>query len=164
MKSIAKYPLFCFVLLCGTISFCADAQEIKVIRFDELEQLTKQSESKVIVVNFWATWCKPCLEEIPSFKTISEKYRLKDVTLILVSLDFARDVERVKAFATRKEISNHVVLLNEPDYNSWIDKIDPSWSGALPATVLLTKTEKEFYEKKFEGDELEKRVEALLNN
>ncbi|WP_304236377.1 TlpA disulfide reductase family protein [Jiulongibacter sediminis] len=164
MKSISKYPFLWFVLLCGTISFCADAQEIKVIRFAELEQLISESKSKVTVVNFWATWCKPCLEEIPSFKTISEKYRLKDVNLLLVSLDFAKDVERVKAFATRKDIGNHVVLLNEPDYNSWIDKIDPKWSGALPATVLLTETGKEFYEKKFEGDELEKRVKTLLNN
>lgn len=164
MKSRAKYPLLCFVLLCGTVSFCANAQKIKVIKFAELEELMKNSDSKVKVVNFWATWCKPCLEEMPSFKTISEKYRLKDVNVLLVSLDFTKDLERVNTFAKQRAISKNVVLLNEPDYNSWINKIDPDWSGALPATLILTKSQKEFYEKKFEDNELEKRVEALLNS
>lgn len=166
MRKIIKYALCSFVLSIGMLSNEINAQGVKLIHFDDLQEIIDSDDSNVKVINFWATWCKPCVLEVPFFETISKKYSQKDVSVYLISMDFASEKERVNKFVERKKLVSEVVILNEPDYDSWINKIDPSWSGSLPATLLVNAVtgKKEFYEKSFELAELQQKIERLLNN
>jgi thiol-disulfide isomerase/thioredoxin len=138
---------------------CSTAQDIKLIKFNELEQELIQSDTEIKVINFWATWCKPCIEEIPIF---DEKAKNDpSISLLLVSLDFASQKELVNQFVKRKEIDAKIVLLDETDYDAWISKIDSTWSGAIPATIIINnKTKKRiFFEGSLTATELEEKIE-----
>jgi thiol-disulfide isomerase/thioredoxin len=90
------------------------------------------------VVNFWATWCKPCLEELPAFEQLSARHAHDKVKVVLVSLDFASKLEtKVQPLVRQQRLASTVWLLNETDSNVFIDQVDPSWSGALPFTVVF---------------------------
>lgn len=140
-------------------------QEVKVIKYQDLEQLINEESEKIKIINFWATWCAPCVKELPQFEAIQKKYGNKDTEVILVSFDFVEQIEKTKAFAKRKELKSDLFLLDETDYNSFIDKVDPRWSGAIPATLMIDsrRDKKEFYEKEFKTDELEKTYLAFRN-
>ena len=92
---------------------------------------------KVKVINFWATWCAPCIKEMPFLERLNKEN--KDVKVLLVSLDFDldHDQSKITSFVARKKLNSEVVILDEPDPSKWIDKIDKSWSGTLPATLVL---------------------------
>jgi thiol-disulfide isomerase/thioredoxin len=112
------------------------AQEIPVIKVKELEDLIADKERKILIVNFWATWCAPCVKELPYFEAVHQKND-EQTKVVLVNLDFADKIEKVKSFVSRKKIQAPVLLLDEIDYNSWIDKVDTSWQGAIPATLII---------------------------
>jgi thiol-disulfide isomerase/thioredoxin len=99
-----------------------------------------------IVMNFWATWCKPCVQELPYFEELNKNYSASGLKVVMVSLDFKRELEsRLKPFVQKNNMASEVLLLNEHDYNSWINKVDSSWSGAIPATVIISKGNKIFF-------------------
>ena len=123
---------------------------IREVNWSALESLLNSNTDTTYIVNFWATWCGPCVEELPYFEQLSRNFASQKVRVVLVSMDFVKDKERrVVPFVERMKLKNTVWLLNEPDANSWIDRVDPSWSGALPATLILNATQKKraFYEK-----------------
>ena len=98
------------------------------------------------------------MKELPSFEELNSKYGNQNVKVILVSLDFKRQLETgLVPFVKEKNMKSKIVLLDEPDYNSWIDKIDKNWGGAIPATLVFNnkKNVKNFYEKEFTFEELE---------
>ncbi len=102
------------------------------------------------VINFWATWCRPCVKELPFFDTLSTKYSNRPIKVILVSMDMEERIEsNLKPFLERKHIKDKVVVLTAGKPNSWIDLVDPSWSGAIPATIILKGANKTFYEKSY---------------
>ncbi len=153
MKKIFLFLLFPFASL---------AQQVEAVKFSFVDSLMKNNSDTTYVINFWATWCKPCVHELPGFEAVTTKYADKKIKVILISLDFKSQLgSRLIPFVKEKGLKSQVVLLNEPDYNSWIDKVDKSWSGALPATLLInnSKHQHEFYEKEFTPEELNK----LLN-
>lgn len=89
-------------------------------------------------MNFWATWCKPCVAELPHFEHIRKDYSRKPVRFLYISLDFAEEKEkRLDPFIARKLPGARVWLLNETSYNDWIGRISPDWSGAIPATLFF---------------------------
>jgi thiol-disulfide isomerase/thioredoxin len=133
--------------------------EIEVIDIPELEKLIREVDSDIRVINFWATWCGPCVKELPYFEKISLDPRFDNVEIFLVSLDFIQDLDtRVKNFVNKKNIQSTVLLMKNTDYNSWIDKVDSSWSGAIPATLIIDAEsgKRKFIEKTLEEGELEK--------
>ena len=112
------------------------AQEVEIIKFDQLEKIIAEKSDKIKVINFWATWCKPCVAELPYFETINKNN--KEVQVILVSLDFPEDIEdRLKPFIKKRGLKSEIKLLDETDGNSWIDKVSPAWTGAIPATLFI---------------------------
>ncbi len=131
--------------------------ELAVYDFDHFEPfLTVNDKDVVRVVNFWATWCKPCLAELPAFETLHEKYKDKKVEVILVSLDFPDQVqEKLIPFILKNQLKSDVILLDDPHGDVWIPKVSEDWSGAIPATVLISSEEYRFYERTFEYPALE---------
>jgi thiol-disulfide isomerase/thioredoxin len=119
-------------------------------------------EGNVLVINFWATWCKPCIEEIPDFVILAKELEGKGTDFLFVSLDFRKNLERsVISFVKENGLEGRTILLHDPDANSWIDQVDPSWSGAIPATLVVKGKEKKFYEKKLSYDEIKTIVNSF---
>ncbi|MBY0426402.1 MAG: TlpA family protein disulfide reductase [Cytophagales bacterium] len=153
--------IFVAVLLVFS-SFWVSAQQVAVIKIDQLQSLLSKNNDTLYVVNFWATLCAPCVEELPHFEQVNKEFSAKKVKVILVSMDFKSKLEsKLIPFVNKNKIKSTVVLLDEPDYNAWIDKIDPAWSGAIPATVLSkpSKGIKEFYERPFDYPTLKSLIE-----
>jgi thiol-disulfide isomerase/thioredoxin len=137
--------------------------ELKVYDYEGLETLLSTSSNKIYVVNFWATWCAPCVKELPYFEDLNFNYADKNVEVILVSLDFPKKYESsLKPFIRKKNLKSKVVALNDTDSNKWIPKISEEWSGAIPATLIFNKDKRQFYEQSFTYDELETEVKKFL--
>jgi thiol-disulfide isomerase/thioredoxin len=137
---------------------------IPVVDFSAVEVLLEHDNDTTYVINFWATWCLPCRRELPYFEEIHRNYREQKVKVILISLDFVSRIESsTLPFLKEKNITAEVILLNDPDSNSWIDKVDPSWSGALPATLFYKGDKRLFLEKEFDYESLERTIHEFLN-
>tara|TARA_A100001015_G_scaffold320301_1_gene446184 strand:+ start:3894 stop:4358 length:465 start_codon:yes stop_codon:yes gene_type:complete len=139
------FLLFCFLL---------SAQSIPSLNYTEIKPLLNQKGDKIYVVNFWATWCAPCIKELPYFESLNQR---KDVEVLLVSLDFPKHKQsRLLPFVDKNKLQSKIVHLDDKDENYWINDIDPNWSGALPATLIFTKKQRGFYEQSFTASKLEK--------
>ncbi|MDF1697391.1 MAG: TlpA disulfide reductase family protein [Saprospiraceae bacterium] len=138
--------------------------QVKIFeKFDEFNQVVLEniSEDTTYVINFWATWCGPCVKELPYFEELNEKYASMAFKQVLVSLDSPRKMDsKVVPFIEENEVKSEVVLLADGKYNNWIDLVDPRWSGAIPITLILKGNEKLFYEKEFHSME-EIEIELL---
>ncbi|MEO9892197.1 TlpA disulfide reductase family protein [Aurantibacter sp.] len=144
-------------------SLVENNDEIAVYNFDELEPLLYSSDDEIHIINFWAMWCAPCIKELPYLQAFANKN--SNVKLTLVSLDFAQEIEtKLKPFLAKKNIIEKVILLDDPDSNTWIDKIDPSWSGAIPFTIIFNNDKRFYYERSFENlTDLENEINKNFN-
>ena len=133
--------------------------------FDDFEPILHQDTDTTYVVNFWATWCGPCVKELPYFEALHKRYEDQPVKVVLVSLDFEKHIVRkLLPFLNKKDIQSNVVLLADGKANNWIDKVDPSWSGAIPITLVYKGDKREFYEKEFHSEqELVNIISPFLN-
>ncbi len=151
--------LLAILLACGLEA----KKDIPQMDFAGLEPLLQKQNDTVYVINFWATWCKPCLEELPAFERINGEYKDRRVKVVLVSLDFPNRYEdHLIPFVEKEDIRSAVVHLTEVNANNWIDKVDPGWSGAIPATLIYKSGQREFYEQKLSYQELKTIVEQKL--
>jgi len=138
--------------------------ELEVHDFDGLEPLLNKQGDKVYVVNFWATWCAPCIKEIPHFEKLNANYKNKNVEVLLVSLDFPFNYEKkLKPFIKEHKLQSKIVALDDPDMNSWMPKVSEEWTGAIPITIIYNKEKRQFYERTFTYKELENEVKQFLN-
>jgi len=139
---------------------------LKSVNFDELKTILNKNDNKLYVVNFWATWCTPCVKELPAFMKVNNMYRNNaGFKMILVSLDNANDLETgVRPFLKKKNIDTDVYILDDNKrMNEWIPAIDASWSGSIPATIFYRNGKKlEFKEGKLEKNELEQIINKHL--
>ncbi|MCM2302761.1 MAG: redoxin domain-containing protein [Flavobacteriaceae bacterium] len=136
-----------------------DGISVEVYDFENFKPLLKQQDDVIYVINFWATWCKPCVEELPTFVTLHEKYQNKNVKVLLVSLDFPTKIkEQLIPFIKIKKLEPEVILLDDPDQNNWIPQISEKWSGAIPATLIYKNNKSEFYEQSFTYETLEQAI------
>ncbi|HEY0898898.1 MAG TPA: TlpA disulfide reductase family protein [Sphingobacteriaceae bacterium] len=132
--------------------------QVKLLSIDELETRLSQGKDTVYVVNFWATWCGPCIEELPHFEKLQQTYKKQPVKVLLISTDFKSKLETsVKPFVKKHKLQNEVFLLNEKNQQVYIDRISKDWSGALPATLIINRKKqlRKLYEKEFTYKELE---------
>jgi thiol-disulfide isomerase/thioredoxin len=160
LYKMAKISLIAALLLTN-MSF---GQSPRIVKLADLEKVMAEKSDKVHVINFWATWCGPCVKELPLFEKINAEARPDvKVTLVSMDLDLDENPEKVYNFVSRKNLKSEVLLLNESDANSWIDRIEKKWSGALPATLILDhKTGKRiFINRGLREGELEKYLDEL---
>ena len=143
----------------------ASAQNVAVIRFPELQKRLTKPTDTTYVVNFWATWCAPCVKELPNFEQIRTAYANKKVKVLLVSLDYASQVDKkIKPFVKQRGLKTEVLVLNEPDPNEWLGKVDAQWSGALPFTLIFNNKTKQrvTFERELTKNELATALQKFL--
>jgi thiol-disulfide isomerase/thioredoxin len=119
-------------------------------RFEDMAPLLEKDNDTLYIINFWATWCKPCIQELPYFEEVHEKYKTEKIKVILVSLDFKKHMDkRVIPFIEKNNIQSKVVLLNDGKPTYWIDSVSEDWSGAIPATLFYNRDKRIFKEQEF---------------
>ena len=132
--------------------------------YEELKPLLTKTDDKIYVVNFWATWCAPCVKELPYFEKVNKDYKDKNVEVILVSLDFPNMKEnRLIPYVKNKNLQSRVLHLDDANEQFWIADINKNWSGAIPATLIYNKDNRKFYEQSFTQDQLETEIRTFLN-
>jgi thiol-disulfide isomerase/thioredoxin len=134
-------------ILSATIGLASlQAQKIEKIGIPELEKILASPADELHVVNFWATWCPPCVTELPHFEKLSKEYQGKGVRFILISLDFPSQIEtKLIPFLEKNKITAEVKVMTNLDYNSWIDKVDSGWQGNIPVTLFFNNAKKRRY-------------------
>lgn len=143
------------LLLFLFLSIFGKSQNFKgIYKIDQLLSRIAHPDT-TYVVNFWATWCKPCIEELPAFDSLGALYAKERIRVLLVCLDFSDELEKkVKPFLLKHTIKSECVLLDEVNGNNFINKISSDWTGAIPATLFKTGEKMGFVEKKLNFDEL----------
>jgi len=141
------------------------AQEIAIVTFKEFSSRLNPTSDTVHVINFWATWCKPCVDELPEFQRAHETFKNEKFKLTLASLDFKSQYDKkLVPFVKKNNIKGEVLLLNAPDYNDWLPKVNKDWGGSIPATMIIhqpTNT-RLFFERQMTYEELETIIKPLL--
>jgi thiol-disulfide isomerase/thioredoxin len=152
--------LFLLFVICA-FSVCARGQQIPAYSAADIIKHTS-SKDTLYIVNFWATWCAPCVQELPEFDALKSRYKNAPVKVVLVSLDFKEDYPyKLARFVERKRLTPEIIWLSDTDPNVFIPKIDNSWEGSIPATVIVHpgKQFKQF----IEGSVTEKQISKIVN-
>lgn len=138
LSKARNIAFFVFVFLIGIVHFSnkAQAQTIKVVDYNELEQIMSKPSDKVRVFNIWASWCRPCIMELPHFKEAQEKLIDKPVEFYFITMDVPDKIAKATEVLKQKGFDGDHFLLNEPT-NYWIELFDPNWAGDIPYTVLI---------------------------
>ena len=156
--------LFVFVLFfsCREVN----SQSIPKWKITDLEEYIAKSDTPVIV-NFWATYCVPCIKEIPYFQEVVKKYEEKGVKLLLVSLDFRESFpDKISSFADKRKFTSPIVWLDETDADYFCPKVDSTWSGVMPATLFINnkKGHRSFFEEEMSKEEFESEIRKIVND
>ncbi|SHL88523.1 TlpA family protein disulfide reductase [Hymenobacter psychrotolerans] len=141
------------------------AQQVKVLKLPELQKRLAKPSDTTYVVNFWATWCAPCIKELPYFEQANAAYAGKKVKVLLVSMDYVSQLDKkVKPFVLKRGLKSEVLLLNETDPNSWIDKVEPKWSGSIPFTLMVnnSRQKRAVFEREFTQAELTSELQKFM--
>lgn len=113
------------------------------LSYNEFKHHLERSNDTTYVVNFWATWCAPCVKELPYFEKLRSEMQGQPVQVLLVSMDFPKDIERkLVPFVAERKLENAVVALADLDYNAWIDQVSTEWDGAIPFTLVYNKKDR----------------------
>jgi len=133
--------------------------------FSDLAYLFEYQNDTTYVINFWATWCKPCVAELPYFEKLHANYSDKKVKVVLVSLDFAKDVPtKLVNFVKKRQLKPSVIALTDGKYNEWIDQVSPEWSGAIPVTYIYKEGKIAFHNQQYEDyQELEVAMKEVMD-
>ena len=131
--------------------------------FAELAPIFSRTDDKVYVINFWATWCGPCVEELPYFEQLAEETNAEEVEIVMVSLDFRRDVRtKLLKFIQERPFDLPVIALTDTKTNEWIDQVDPEWGGAIPITIVYRQDKRLFFADQFANyEELLQAVQSF---
>lgn len=141
----------------------ATAQTVRVVRgIPDLENLLSAHSDTVRVVNLWATWCKPCMAELPHFAALAREYAANKVRFIFISLDAAESKNEVCRVVQKLNIPQPVYLYDNPNFNAWVEKIDTGWEGNIPAVVFTKGTHRRFVPAQLKAEVLRHIVDSFL--
>ena len=162
MKSVYRCLSFFGILL---LFSCNDQSKnsIEVVDFDGLYSKIDLSVDKTYVINFWATWCAPCVKELPHFEEVNKELKDKNTEVILVSLDFPSQIEsKLKPYLKKNKIKSKVILLDDSKMNTWVPKVSEEWDGGIPATLIVNSSNYIFYPKPFKKEELFNEINKFI--
>lgn len=152
MIRIALLVMLSAVLLPG--------KKVSVVSLEQLQASTiRPDNDSLYIVNFWATWCKPCVGEMPYFEEANTKFGVQKAKVVFVSLNSAKEEAAVEKFVAAKNVQSEVLLLNAGNPNVWIDKIEPEWSGSIPATIMYKGGKKVFFH---EGELKQTELDSII--
>ena len=156
-------------LICLSLLFCivvfAAAQTVRKVSINELDNYI-QSSTRPLIVNFYATWCTPCLHELPYFQSTTAKYASQNVELVLVSMDYVKTAaKKVQGFVEKNKLKGTLFWLDETNADVFCPRIDPKWSGGIPATLFLNKSKgyRKFFERQLTEPQFELEVRKLVS-
>jgi thiol-disulfide isomerase/thioredoxin len=151
-------------LLPALLIFCfynSAAQSVKAYTADQLMRRASARDT-VYIINFWATWCVPCVHELPEFDALQAIYKSKPVKIIMASFDFKESYpDKIAEFIEKKNLTPEVVWFNETDANTFIPKVDSSWLGSIPSTLILNKATR--FRQFIEGTITSAQVSAIVD-
>ena len=156
-------PVFPILFVLG-LALNATSQNVPVIGLEQLESRLANGLDTTFVVNFWATWCGPCVKELPYFEKLGAHHSGEKFSVLLVTLDFVDQLDiKVIPFVKKKGLKSEVLLMDEDKPNVWIPKVSEDWSGALPATLFINtqKKTRHFHEGSFKEGELEQKLHEI---
>jgi len=159
-----KQAIILLSFICFGAVYGVQAQKIKSYNADELVARTAGNDT-VYVVNFWATWCIPCVKELPSFNLVHDFYKGRPVKVILASFDFKEQYpQKLEAWVKGKKLRPEVVWFNETNPTEYIPKIAPEWEGGLPATLIINNKNgyKKLIAEEVTADQLKALIEEQL--
>ena len=172
----ARFKKFVIIIFAGNMKtllvvvvlfFAAavNAQQVKSVKITDLESTIKESKTPLIV-NFWATFCVPCLQEIPYFQEITGQYKAKNVSIVFVSLDMKEAYPvKVNEMAQKLKLIYPVVWLNETNADYFCPKIDTTWTGGMPSSLFVNNATgyHKFFEEPLSKEKLEKEIQVMLS-
>ena len=144
---------------------CNNSSEdaIEVVDFEGMYSKIDLSVDKTYVINFWATWCAPCVKELPYFEEVNKQSKDNNTEVILVSLDFPSQIEsKLKPYLKKNKIKSKVILLEDSKINTWVPKVSERWDGGIPATLIVNSSNYNFYPKPFEKEELFTEINKVI--
>ncbi|TAG05120.1 MAG: TlpA family protein disulfide reductase [Cytophagia bacterium] len=151
-----KIKSFLFILI-FSFQFYLSAQEIKSIKIADLEKIIDKKNDTLKVINFWASWCVPCIKELPHFVKIASEMKQKPIQFIFVAIEDTP--EKALNILKKKKIEINSFLLDEDKANEWIDKIDKNWDGTIPFTLIITpKNKRKIHQGELTEEELKKII------
>ncbi len=165
MKKLNPTHFFC-LLFVSLALFSVESragEKVELVDLKTFMPMLQPQNDTLYIVNFWATWCSPCVKELPHFEKIGKEYAGQKVKVILVSLDFADELQqRVQPFVEKRKLQSDVMLLDPGRGGEWIDQVDTRWSGAIPATLFINGSTqlRAFHEKSFTYEELSALVKS----
>jgi len=140
------------------------AQQVSLLSADQLNERLKQGKDTVFVVNLWATWCVPCVKELPFFGRLQHAYPDNPLKILLISLDFRSKIKsEVEPFIKKMKLEQEVFVMNDVDQQTFIDKVDKQWSGSIPATLLVNtaKQQRKFIPNELTYEQLVDQYESI---
>lgn len=141
-------------------------QDVPLLSEQQIQDMISQRDDSVVVLHLWATWCKPCIEELPVYDTLATYCQGKPVRVVLLSLDFVSQREKkVLPFVERRKVLAPVAQLSGAQNTDFINGISPEWSGAIPATLVVDRStgRRIFHEGSFSFFELQALLQPLLS-
>ncbi len=135
-------------------------------KFEDMAHIFEMENDTTYLINFWATWCKPCVKELPLFERLLDDFDGEKYMSILVSLDFPKKIEsKLIPFIKNNKLKSEVIVLTDGKQQEWIDKVDKEWDGAIPVTLIYKKDKSKFlYGEVHNYEALKKEVETIMNH
>lgn len=137
--------IVCFTVVVLFFINNTKAQSIQIVKFDGLKNIIFNKSDTTYVINFFASWCKPCLEEIPTFIQFIDSTKNTKTKVLFVSVDLKNELNKSLIAVVKKYSLPPIYLLDESNGNNWISDIDKNWSGAIPATLIVKKGRKKHF-------------------
>ena len=160
-----KIILFVAGLLLIAAVNVADAQTIQKVKIEDVTKMIADAKDSIVVVNFWATFCKPCNEELPYMHSLVKKYQTNKIKLLLVSIDLPNYFpNKISDFAKKANYTAPIVWLDENNADHYCPAIDPKWTGSIPATFIVNNRTgyKKFLEKEMKAEEFENELRLAV--
>ena len=152
---IIPSKIFAVFLLFICLQITAYTQQVSLITIDELNKRTANGKDTTYIINFWATWCAPCVKELQYFEKLSANLKAEKLKVLLVNVDFKSKLKStVIPFVKRRKLKSEVYLLNETDPDVYINRIDKTWTGSIPATLFMKNGKRVFSENEFNYKQL----------